>query len=77
MSEKLLSKKINQLPPPLDLRPTERNHKKPKTNLQPKNWLPILNQKWSAHQTIRPNQKGIPHLWYTSETQNQAKQESS
>jgi len=68
-------RKIIQLPPPLDLRSTERNHKKPNTKLEPKNWLPISNQKWSVHQTLGPNQKGTPHPWYTKETLNHTKQD--
>jgi len=36
--------KIKQLPPPLNLRSTERTPKKPKTKLEQKNWLPISNQ---------------------------------
>jgi len=54
-------RKIIQFPPCVDLRSTKRNHKKPKTKHEPKNWLPISNQKWSAHQTLGPNQKGTPN----------------
>jgi len=40
---------------------------KPKNQLEPKSWLPISNQKWSAHQTLEPNQQGTPRPRYIRE----------
>jgi len=35
--------------------PPKEHKTKPKNQLESKNWLPISNQKWSAHQTLVPN----------------------
>ena len=60
--------KINQLQPPHSFWSTERTPNKSKTKLEPKNWLPISNQKRSAHQTSGPNQRGTPYPRSTRET---------